>query len=360
MSASQYSRQLENKLHQQLLAEGKAADYRSKESKHRSEAIKARLAASKTKSPSTQAARLRDAARRDADAERAGKEAGRWQTKALGYAKDTAALRTKLSKAEAHEEDIAARAASRQAKAAEQRAAATHASLDRKISGMAAEVQRAVRAVREPRQEKLRILLLGASSDGGLRIGREQAQIRRAVESSLHRDLIELDARSAATTADLLDGLSKFRPHVVHFSGHSDEQLIEFEDDVDDWHQGIVVTAAAFAHAVRAVDDPPLLIMLNSCNSEPQIDALVDDIAPFAIGMPDEIADSDAISYAARFYSSLADGQSVRGAHLLGRSALELAGLEETQLPRLAISPGVDASTTRLVEVLGPRTSESS
>jgi len=89
-----------------------------------------------------------------------------------------------------------------------------------------ANVERALRTLPAPRAEKLRVLVLGASSEGDLRVGREQKRIRAAVKSALHRDYIELDVRPAATTSDLLDGITKFRPHVVHFSGHSNEQLI--------------------------------------------------------------------------------------------------------------------------------------
>src|SRR5262245_638927 len=53
------------------------------------------------------------------------------------------------------------------------------------------------RHIRAPKPEKLRVLILGASSEGGLRVGREQKRIRSAAESALHRDLIELDVRPA-------------------------------------------------------------------------------------------------------------------------------------------------------------------
>ena len=33
----------------------------------------------------------------------------------------------------------------------------------------------------------------------------------------------QVDVRPAATAADLLDGITRFRPHVVHFSGHSND-----------------------------------------------------------------------------------------------------------------------------------------
>ena len=183
-----------------------------------------------------------------------------------------------------------------------------------------------------------------------LRVGREQKRIRSAVESALHRDQIELDVRPAATTADLLDGITKFRPHVVHFSGHSNDDLIVFEDETDEPHEGVIVTARAFARAISATDDPPLLVLLNSCRSAAQIDDLVAQVVPFAIGMADSIEDADAISYAAQFYAAVANGQSINSSHLSGQAALELAGLDSADLPTLAWAPDVDPSTTVLVK----------
>ncbi|WFR67526.1 hypothetical protein P9139_02990 [Curtobacterium flaccumfaciens] len=352
MSASQYRRQLENKQKQQLDAERRVGEYRSKESKKRADASKARLVATKTTSTSTASSRLREAQRRDTEAAQAGKDAANWQARAASYAKEAASLQTKLVKAEQAEALAAQRAQAKALESASRMAAANQSALEARVARGEATVRDAVQQIRAPRQEKLRILILGASSDGGLRVGREQTRIRRAVQSAEHRDLIELDVRPAATTEDLLDGSARFRPHIVHFSGHSDDGLIEFEDEVDEPHDGVVVTARAFASAVRAVDEPPLLIVLNSCNSAAQIDALVEAVAPFAIGMADEIDDADAIGYAAHFYAALANGQSIGAAHGLGRAALELGGLAGAELPTLAVMDGFDSGSAVLVKVV--------
>jgi hypothetical protein len=136
----------------------------------------------------------------------------------------------------------------------------------------------------------------------------------------------------------------------VHFSGHSNDELIVFEDERDEPHDGVIVTARAFASAVKATDDPPLLVLLNSCNSASQIDDLVEGIVPFAIGMADEIDDGDAITYAAQFYAAVANGQSIKSAHLAAQAALELAGLSGAELPTLASAYDVDPTTTILVK----------
>lgn len=350
MSASQYRGQLERKRKQRVEAERKAGDYRSTESSKRGEAAKARQAAAKTKSESTVKSKLREGERKEKEAETAGKEAGRWQTKAAGYAKEESSLQAKLTRAERSEADAVERRRKREQQQADRRAAAEKAALDSRISQTESAVDHALRQLPAPKPETLRVLILGASSEGDLRVGREQKRIRSAVESALHRDQIDLDVRPAATTADLLDGITKFRPHVVHFSGHSDDDLIWFEDEQDEPHEGVIVTATAFANAIRATDDPPLLVLLNSCNSASQIDALVEQVVPFAIGMADEIGDGDAINYAAQFYASIANGQSINSAHLAGKVRLELDGLDGAELPTLAWAPDVDPAATILVK----------
>ena len=354
MSASQYRGQLERKRKQRIEAEKKAGEYRTKESKKRAEAAKARQSASKTKSETTAKSKLREADRKDQEAEAAGKEAGRLQSKAAGYSKEESALLTKLTRAEQSEADAAERRRKREQQQADRRIAADRATLESRISGTESAVDQVLRQLPTPKPEKLRVLILGASSEGDLRVGREQKRIRAAVESALHRDQIELDVRPAATTHDLLDGITKFRPHVVHFSGHSNEDLIVFEDEQDTPHPGVIVTARAFANAIRATDDPPLLVLLNSCKSAAQIDDLVDQVVPFAIGMADSIDDADAINYAAQFYAAIANGQSVNSAHLAGQVRLELDGLDSADLPTLAWAPDVDPTTAILVRPTDP------
>ncbi|QZY84651.1 CHAT domain-containing protein [Micrococcus luteus] len=350
MSANQYRSELERKRKQRIDAEKKAASYRVKESSKRAQAAQARQSAGRVKSEATVRSKIREAERREGEAVTAGKEAARWQGKAADYAKAEAGLQEKLARAERSEATVAEKRRQRDLQQAERRAAAEKAAFDLRVSHAETAVSDVLRQLPAPKPEKLRVLMLGASSEGDLRVGREQKRIRAAVESALHRDQIELDARAAATTHDLLDGLSRFRPHVVHFSGHSNEDLILFEDERDEPHEGVVVNARVFAKAIQATDDPPLLVLLNSCKSASQIDALVEQVVPFAIGMADEIGDADAINYAAQFYASVANGQSIQSAHLAGKVRLELDGLEGSELPTLAWADDVDPATTMLVK----------
>ena len=151
----------------------------------------------------------------------------------------------------------------------------------------------------------------------------------------------------AATKSDLLDGLTAFSPHVVHFSGHSNEKLLMLDQDVDEQNCGAPVTADLFARAIAAVDEPPLLVVLNSCKSARQLDALTKLVVPFAIGMSDSVDDADTITFATRFYSAVADGQSISGAFNVGKVQMELDGLPDYDLPTL-VNAHADPGVTKL------------
>jgi hypothetical protein len=372
MSVTMYRSQHKQKSQSQAAAAKQAAELRRKEAAKRHEAAKAYESASKTSSPSTQKMRLSAANSAVAAANKYGKDAADLEAKAAKYGVEVANLSEKLSKAELAEANSAERKrkaaadqaerrrkseadrAERERKAeqlkAEQEAAAQRLSLEQRINWTEAKADHALRQLSKPKRERLRVLMLAASPEGDLRLGREQGKIQRAVEATLHRDYVDLRLCPSATTDDLLDGITKFRPHVVHFSGHSDDRVIEFEADVDDFHKGVIVTAEAFANACKATDEPPTLIVLNSCESAPQADALVDLFAPLAIGMTGTIDDSDAITYATRLYAAIANGQSVNSAHLSARAAVQILGGDHDR-PHLAVAGDVDASQVMLVKV---------
>ncbi|WP_129308560.1 hypothetical protein [Streptomyces sp. L2] len=348
MSASSYRSQLDRKMSDRAAAEKKVGEFRTKEADRRGKATRERLAADKTSTPSTKASRLRSAQRYEDEANKASRDAGTWSTKVGKLSEEISDLSAKLAKAEAAERTAAEKARQRAWQQTERRAAAEQRKIESRLSATEGQVHTVLRKLRAPKPEMLRVLLLGAASDGSLRIGREQERIRTIVQRATHRDLVELEAHPAATADTLLDALPRFRPHIVHFSGHSGEDLLEFEQDVDGFHDSALVSAGAFARAIAAVDEKPLLVILNSCHSAAQAEGLVE-IVPFAIGMADSIGDIDAITYAARFYAAIAEGQSVQGAHLLGRAAVEMNGLPDHEVPVLTCTPDVDAGATQLV-----------
>ncbi|HEX3958316.1 MAG TPA: CHAT domain-containing protein [Trebonia sp.] len=215
---------------------------------------------------------------------------------------------------------------------------------DRSHQTMTAEDKRTmeISGLRPPQPEPLRILYLTAASRGDLRVDEEIRRVKAGVQAATHRDLVQIQHKPAATSLDLLDGLTQFKPHVVHFSGHADETVLVFDTGSDKTGPGQRVSAEMFARAISAVDTPPTLVVLNACRSKAQLAGLLDAV-PLAIGMSDSIGDADAMAFAARFYATVADGQSVEGAYKVAKVAMELSGLPDADLPilinNLAVNP---------------------
>jgi hypothetical protein len=239
-----YRSQLERKRSQRIDAEKKVGAFRKKEADKRLAAAKAKEAAARARSTSTVKMKLDEATRRESEANTAAKDAATWQTKVATLSKEESDLALRLSKADKSEQANAEQRHRRQEAAAEAklraRLQATEQDLaiqrarsdaaERELAAQRARtaateerVDGALQELRAPKPEVLRVLLIGASGDGELRVAREQSRIRAAVERALHRQLIAIDPRPAATIADLMDGVVRFRPHVIHFAGHGDE-----------------------------------------------------------------------------------------------------------------------------------------
>lgn len=205
-----------------------------------------------------------------------------------------------------------------------------------------------IEAIRPPKREQLRILYVTATAQGDLRVDEEIRRVKAAVRAATHRDQVLIEHLPAATPSDFLDGLTRLRPHVVHFSGHAGENVLEFDSGKITLGPGTTVTAAAFQSAINAPDEPPILVVLNACNSAAQLNSLLGKVA-IAIGMSDSVGDADAITFATRFYRTLAEGQSVNAAMATARADMEMNGLPDYDLPTMALLPGIDPTTVQLV-----------
>jgi CHAT domain len=214
-----------------------------------------------------------------------------------------------------------------------------------------------VRVIEPPKPERLRVLYLAANPEMDLRVDAEVRQVREAVRKALHRDLVDIDHRPAATPEDLLDGINELRPHVIHFTGHGDGTTVLFDDGQVDGPQGRAVPFGLLGRALGATDTPPKLLVLNSCESLDGANALLG-VVPVVIGMSASVSDLAAAVFAARFYSAIASAQSVAAALEQAAVAVDMAGLGEGWMPDAVVREGVDLGG--LVLVHPPPVSEAS
>lgn len=346
-----------------LDAERRAADARTAQARKAQEAADRRASAARTSSASTARSYLRQADQAEKSALEHGKKAAEHSRRSADHLKTETALARDLAAALAAEARDAQRTRDRAARqdkadrdrqarderAARDRLAADQAALSRSlVAGAEERIRAEIAAVRPPAARPLKILYLTAAARGDLLVEEEIRRVRNGVRAATHRDLVRIEHLPAATPGDLLDGLARVTPDVVHFSGHAAEGLVELAAGSDTPGPGLAVAAGVFARAVAAVHPPPVLVVLNACKSAAQLAGLVAHV-PLAIGMADSVGDRDAIAFAARFYAAVAEGQPVQAALDLARAQLEIDGLPDHDLPVLAVRAGVDPSSVRLV-----------
>jgi hypothetical protein len=189
-----------------------------------------------------------------------------------------------------------------------------------------------IREVPAPKPETLRVLYLTANPEMNLRVDVEVRQVQQAVRAALHRDQIEIVPRLAATPEDLLDGLNDVRPHVVHFSGHAGGAALVFDNASIETPEGRDVTFGLLARALAATATPPILLVLNGCDTLEGAEVLLN-TTPVVIAMATEITDLAAATFAARFYAAIASAQPVQVALEQGALAVDFLDLSEGWKP---------------------------
>jgi hypothetical protein len=164
---------------------------------------------------------------------------------------------------------------------------------------------------------------------------------------------------------NLQEVLDRYKPVIVHFSGHGSPSgdLILTPDDDPSQDREIgrkpdagrdknllpgQVPTRALAQAFSLVKDRVRCVVLNACYSAAQADAIAEHIDG-VIGMSKAIGDKAAIAFAEEFYRSLAEGADVKAAFDKAVLQIPLAGQPGSETPRLHCRPGADLKQTKFV-----------
>jgi hypothetical protein len=196
---------------------------------------------------------------------------------------------------------------------------------------------------------KIKILFLAAnpSDTTRLQVDEEARLIGHKLQSTQYRDMLDLVLAPAVRTDDLLPLLNQHKPQIVHFSGHgSTAGEIILKN-----HLGIrtSVPANTIKSLFKTFKDDVRLVVLNACYSEPQAEAIIENI-DCAIGMHRAIGDQAAIIFAAALYSALGSNVSVEDAFDQGRIALSLEGIQEENVPKLLHRKNVKPAQMYILE----------
>jgi hypothetical protein len=195
--------------------------------------------------------------------------------------------------------------------------------------------------------EPIKILFLASNPTdiSRIRVDKELREVDERISMGSHREQFDLIPHFAVRPRDLNRGLLKYKPHILHFSGHGSTSAgIVLEDDDGKTR---VVAAADLAELLGILKDNLRVVVLNSCYSALQASGITQAI-DCVIGMNDKVGDKSAIIFAATFYESLAFGRSVKEAFQLGVTGLKTEGTGSGDIPTLLTKQGVDLAKVYL------------
>lgn len=178
-------------------------------------------------------------------------------------------------------------------------------------------------------------ILLAASDPtdlARLRLGREEREIREALDLSPGRGRWSLHPWPALRLRDLTRALLDLRPRIVHFAGHGSKKGGLFLEDEAGLAQRM--PAEALADLFGVVEGAVRCVVLNACYSAAQARA-ISAYVPFVVGSPSAIADDAAIAFSVGFYQALGAGRDIPQAHRVGCIHMRGTGTSRHPLPVL-------------------------
>lgn len=154
-----------------------------------------------------------------------------------------------------------------------------------------------------------------------LRLDEEVRSIDQAIQRGRHRERFQLATQWAVRATDVQYHLLRYRPALLHFSGHGEAHGLVFEDDAGSPRP---LQPSVLASMFEQLGQQTRCVVLSACYSQPQAEAIARHV-PCVIGMSRAIADLGAIAFSTGFYEALVHGESVKTAFELGGQRLALA-----------------------------------
>lgn len=184
------------------------------------------------------------------------------------------------------------------------------------------------------KKNKIKILLLSSNPTNTtkLRLDEEFREIEHALQQTEFRSKFIVEKHLAVRVSDLQGYLLKYKPDIVHFSGHGSSNSEIILENLDGVSQPI--TGRALSQLFFVLKDNVKCVVLNACYSESQANAISENIS-CVIGMSKAIGDKPAIKFATAFYQALGYGRNVKTAFDLGCVLIDLENLGEHNIPKL-------------------------
>ncbi|CAK8720724.1 hypothetical protein GKODMF_12310 [Candidatus Electrothrix gigas] len=180
-------------------------------------------------------------------------------------------------------------------------------------------------------EKKILIFSANPQDTSRLRLDKEIREIQDRLKRTKYGNQFILQSAPAVRIHDLQQQLLEHEPDIVHFCGHGEEEGILVEDEQA---KSVLIPSEALASLFALCADHVECVLLNSCHSHVQAEAISQHI-PYVIGMKKAVGDEAAVEFAAGFYTALGFDKSIEQAFEFGRNAVQLYDLPDHLTPIL-------------------------
>ena len=176
--------------------------------------------------------------------------------------------------------------------------------------------------------EVVRVLFVPANPSDQLKLNINKEY--RSIEDQILRvnspKMFDLRLQYDITIAELQRTILRYRPRIIHFSGHSSNigELV-FANELG---EAETVSAEVLAELFRTLNGAGLdiqCVLLNACYLEAQARAIAEHV-DYVVGIKKNAEDNIGIPFAESFYSGLANNLSISTAVKFGKNSLLLSG----------------------------------
>ena len=190
--------------------------------------------------------------------------------------------------------------------------------------------------------QKIRILFLSANpwTTSRILVDEEAREIFEKIHEGPHRDRFELHNHAAIRPIDLQKLLLKYRPQIVHFSGHGSKRHKLILGGTQG--RGKTVDQQGLADVFALYNDHVRLVLLNACFTKAQARS-ISEVVNYSIGTGKGIGDKVGVTFAGAFYRALGFGKCVKEAFESARAELALTKIPRSRGIELFVRDGIGA-----------------
>jgi hypothetical protein len=154
------------------------------------------------------------------------------------------------------------------------------------------------------------------SDEKRLRVDIELRKIEETLASTKCRDKIILNKKGAVKPETMTQAMLEFKPNIVHFAGHGNNEGIVIEND-NGYSVFFPLEGLERLFSISLFKETIQCVILNACYSEKQAEVISKN-GIYVVGMNSSIGDEAAIKFSLGFYQAIGNGDTIEVAFSIG------------------------------------------